>query len=359
MTESIAAIHWPDEDGRSGQTRASALPRRSSTPILLPLFHRPSHVKVFTPDAELERLLRTSTKVNFASRVHSDVNNFLDELQQEPPLAENELWLQRRLLDSVSERGLLPQVLKLWRALGARPNLARVCVIDGAMDVLPDLLDWDGYRILIASHVTDEKAAELIAEGQVHQILRRTQFGWKEQLLTRIGRQIEKPWSPAQHLWATQLNREQIQVLRNPVIAHELATLTSERWVEWVCLGQPFGILGRSASDEIEWLQLQLTAQVDLAILQGEELGFNDADLSAIAGCRSLVDQDLRRALAQPSASAAVPAFHIGEDGLLIGAWRPVRKPHGNRPLKRAERGSVEALFGHAPEHQGTLRGAA
>lgn len=299
--------------------------RRSSSPILLPLYHCPSHVKVFSQDTELASYLRLMESANLAVRLHDTANAFLDELQQEPPIAENHLWQQRRLLDIAEDRTLVPQLLKHWQSDRPKTNLARVCVIDDMPALLPDLLDWDGHRILIASEMPDAQARDLIGEGWVHQILQRDQFGWKSQLMAKLQWQMAKPKPALQRLWSLKLSGEQIQVLRDPIIARELFTLASERWVEWACVGTPFGILGRSAVNQIEWLQLQLTSDVGRAILEAEQLDLCDAEISAIAGCRSLLDQELRLGLGLPAASSAVPAFHIGEDGSLIGAWRPVR----------------------------------
>jgi hypothetical protein len=94
--------------------------------------------------------------------------------------------------------------------------------------------------------------------------------------------------------------------------------LATRHWIEYVVIGQPFGVLGMNAEGQVSWLQLEtpegLSAMAELAELQG----MDRQSLDDIRQGHRLAPLELWQALGIPGPGAPLPAFAPeGISGLL------------------------------------------
>ena len=109
-------------------------------------------------------------------------------------------------------------------------------------------------------------------------------------------------------------------MLEAPSVAATLHALVQEQWIEYVVLGEPFGLLGLTAEGQCDWLQLEPTAGLkdvgDLARSAG--LGFDT--VRGIQEGALLPAVELHQQLGLSGPIRTEKAFAIGDEGLLIGA---------------------------------------
>ncbi len=296
-----------------------------------PLHHRAGRAAIVTTDEDLrERLLRKAHG-RYALRAFRGVDAFLNELQQEPPRWEHDLWLQQQIVERARRgRPLIPEILRYWAAHTERLELTTVCVVDDFLcdrsghEILTELVGWLGRRVLLSSGFDDGETVEAVNNGLIERVIRCGPQGTVERLDAALSVLLASPNERFQRLWADSLNGPQLEALRDPLVVRELRTLAEEKWVEWVGIGQPFGILGQDSHGVPSWLQLQLASELDTAIGRAMAIGLSKSEVDAVANRRSILDIDFQAEIGHPAAVAAVPAFHLGDKGRLLCAWRAI-----------------------------------
>ncbi|OJV48243.1 MAG: hypothetical protein BGO22_02560 [Hydrogenophaga sp. 70-12] len=90
--------------------------------------------------------------------------------------------------------------------------------------------------------------------------------------------------------------------------------------MEYVVIGEPFGLIGLDMAGQVHWLQLEPTSSLpDLADLAASAaLGMEV--VQAIRAGQRLAAVELHQQLALPGRVRTAPAIAIGEDGLLMAA---------------------------------------
>ena len=103
-------------------------------------------------------------------------------------------------------------------------------------------------------------------------------------------------------------------------MAQALQAYTEQHWVEYVVLGDPFGLLGLTANGECHWLQLEPTPGLsDLAELAGSAgLGFDL--VRSIENGQQLAAIELHQQLGLMGPVRTAPTMPMGSDGALYAA---------------------------------------
>lgn len=296
-----------------------------------PLHHRAGRAAIVTTDEDLrDRLLRRAHG-RYALRAFRGVDTFLNELQQEPPRWEHDHWLQQQIMERARRgRPMIPEILRYWATHTERLELTTVCVVDDFLcdrsghEILSELVGWTGRRVLLSSGFDDGDTVDAVNSGLIERVIRCGPQGTAERLDTVLSVLQASPNDRFQRLWVDSFNGPQLEALREPLAVKELLTLAEERWVEWIAIGQPFGILGLDCRGVPSWLQLQLASELDIAIGRAMATGLSKSEVDAVANRRSILDIDFQTEIGHAAAGAAVPAFHVGDRGRLLCAWRAI-----------------------------------
>jgi CheY-like chemotaxis protein len=299
-----------------------------------PLYHRPGAVVLLDDQPDhLERLAAALPQewnvVTFASP-HSCLNF----LQQEPPRWEADFWAQRRIIDDWYENvPLIPQILAYWADQPDRGALTQVFVCDDLMpgmdgvDLLAELVDWPGYRVLLNS-ADDEDHLDITGRsGLIDSCLPKQAPDLVSRLTDAVNGFLEIPNARRFQIWSRTLSVDQALLLRVPSIAGDLANFARRTWIEWVAIGEPFGVLGVDGAGRISWLQLEPAGELPALAEEAARHGATPGELDDIRNGRSIGDYKLQKCLGHGKPASVLPAFYVGDGGELLAAIQRIHAP--------------------------------
>jgi CheY-like chemotaxis protein len=296
-----------------------------------PLFHRPGTIVFLDDDPDYLEMLALVLPRHWHVKLFLRPAECINYLQQEPPFWEADAWNQQQLVEHWREgRPLIPQILGYWSKYTERYALTRVCVFDYSMpamdglQALGELVDWPGSRVLLTGQADEQVAVRAFNRGLIDQFIAKQTPDISRTLIEAVELLLGTPNARHAQTWRVTLSPEQNALLRIPSVAADLAAFTAGRWIEYVVIGEPFGMLGMDGSGNVSWLQLE-TAEGLKALSELAELeGVPPAGLEDIRAGRKLADLELRQALARKDPPVLTAAFPIGHDAGLLGAAFPV-----------------------------------
>jgi CheY-like chemotaxis protein len=295
--------------------------------LKLPLYHRSGSVLFLDDDIDYLEMLGMVVPTHLQVELYARPAVFLGRMRDEPARWESDAALHLLMIERWRQgHALAPQVLRYWGSNPARYQLAHTCVVDYAMPgtdglkVLDTLLDWPGSRILLTGQADEQIAIQAFNRGLIDQFIPKQTADIAGRLLTTLVRLAQLPHPRLNTVWRTALQPAQQSLLQVPSVAQALLERAMRHWIEYVVLGEPFGLLGLDAGGQSHWLQLEPVSGLpdvgDLARSAG--LGFDT--VRAIQSGNLLPAVELHQQLALRGPIRTAPAFPIGEDGLLCGA---------------------------------------
>ena len=300
-----------------------------------PLFHRPGTVVFLDDDPDYLEMLALVLPRQWHVKLFLHPQECINYLQQEPPFWEADAWNQQQLVDQWrAGKPLIPQVLGYWSKYTERYALTRVCVFDYSMPAmdgltaLGELVDWPGSRVLLTGQADEQVAVRAFNRGLIDQFIAKQTPDISRRLIEAVDHLLTTPNARHAQIWRATLSPEQNALLRTPSIARDLAAFAATRWVEYVAIGDPFGVLGMDSRGAVSWLQLEtrdgLRALAELAEIEG----VGAAALEDIRQGRRLANLELRLGFGRTGPVQLEPAFTLGEDAKLLGAVFEVDAAH-------------------------------
>lgn len=271
-------------------------------------------------------------------KTFASADSCLNYLQQEPPRWERDYWIQQGLVNAWKQgdgRISLPAlILDYWAKQTGRFDLTKVCVFDhllpGTMtglDALSELLDWPGHRVLITGDFDDALATTAFNRGVIDQYLTKRTADLRSSLVDAVDGLMRRPDPRANQTWATTLSMEQQEVLRDDTVATDLRAFAERTWSEWICIGEPFGILGQDLWGGVSWLQLAATSTLHEVAAVAVDHECSAKDVRDIREGKCLHDIEFQASLGrQQEEFSILPAFYIGANAGLIGALQRVHR---------------------------------
>jgi CheY-like chemotaxis protein len=305
-----------------------------------PLYHRSGSLIFLDDDIDYLEMLGMVVPTFLQVELFSRPTAFIARMNDEPARWESDAGLQLQMLERWRHgQHLLPQVLHYWGSSPSRYQLVQTCVVDFEMPgidglkVLQTLLDWPGSRILLTGQADEQIAIKAFNNGLIDQFIPKQTADIAGRLMTTLIKLARTAHPRLNTVWRTALQAHHQALLEVPSVMDALLTLTRERWIEYVVLGEPFGLLGLDADGHCDWLQLEPTSGLndvaDLARSAG--LGF-DAVRSIQSGAL-LPAVELHQQLGLGGPIRAEQAFDIGDDDLLIGAIFHLEGPDLPQPI--------------------------
>lgn len=293
----------------------------------LSLFQRPGTVVFLDDDIDYLDMLGMVLPRQWHIRLFSRPNDCINYLQQEPPFWEADAWNQQQLVDQWrAGKPLIPQILAYWAKYSERWALSRVCVVDYSMpamnglDVLDELVDWPGSRMLLTGQADEQIAVSAFNRGLIDQFIAKQSADISHRLIDAVARLVAVPSARHAQIWRATLTPEQNALLRVPSVNNELGEFVESRWIEYVVIGDPFGVLGIDSEGRVGWLQLETEAGLhDLSDIATAE-GLDADTVEDIRAGRKLVNLELRQALGRDLPLERHPAFSLGRNEKLLGA---------------------------------------
>ena len=290
-----------------------------------PLYHRPGTVVLLDDQPDLLERLAAVLPKDWSIVTFASPHSCLNYLQQEPPRWEADFWAQRRIIDDWYENvPLIPQILAYWAEQPDRNALTQVFVCDDLMpgmdgvDLLGELVDWPGYRVLLNS--ADDDFEIVGHHGLIDRCLPKQAPDLVAILTDAVNGFLDMPNARRCQIWSRTLSVDQALLLRMPSIAEDLANFARRTWVEWVAIGDPFGILGIDGAGQISWLQLEPAAELPALAEAAARHGATPCEQDDIRNGRSISDHKLQKCLGRCKPASVLPAFYVGDCGELLAA---------------------------------------
>jgi CheY-like chemotaxis protein len=293
----------------------------------LPLFHRSGSIVFLDDDLDYLDMLGMVLPTHLQVELYMRPATFLERMREEPARWEADA-AQHLLMIERWRQGhhLLPQVLRYWANNPARYQLVQTVVVDYAMPgmdglkVLNTLLDWPGSRILLTGQADEQIAVQAFNGGLIHQFIPKQAADIAGRLLAALAKLGGSPHPRLNTLWRAVLQPAQQSVLQVPSVSNALQQLAQRQWIEYVVLGEPFGVLGLDADGCCQWLQLEPTGALDEPAELAGTAGLGLEVVRAVQNGQLLPAVELHQQLGLRGPIRTAPAFAVGDEGLLTGA---------------------------------------
>lgn len=301
-----------------------------------PLYRSPGTIVFLDDDPDYLDMLALMMPQDWHVRLFRRQQICINQLQQEPPLWEADAWTQQEIVEHARAGGapLISQILRYWGKNSQRYALTQVCVVDYSMpgmdglQALSELVDWPGLRVLLTGQADEQIAVDAFNRGLIEQFIAKQTPDISRRLIETLGRLQATASGRHSQIWRSTLTQSQNALLRVPSIARGLTEFVADRWVEYVAIGRPFGVLGRDANGRVGWLQLEPASGLgELAELAGSA-GVNSQAVAEIQKGKKLAALELGLALGRSGAPEVNPALPIGQEESLLGALFTVGIEH-------------------------------
>ena len=298
-----------------------------------PLYHRPGTVAFLDDDPAYLEMLADVMPRDWPVKLFTDPLDCIRSLRQQYARWETDTWRQQDMIErSRNGQSLIQQILNYWAEDGTqRFDLIRVLIVDysmpaiNGMQALSRLAEWPGSRILLTGQADERVAVSAFNQGLIEQFIPKQSNDVTRRLTDSIKRFLTFPVRTQSQMWRSTLTQEQYALLSSPLTARLLnGLIQKQRWVEYVVIGTPFGILGLDAAGQASWLQLEHRDRLDdLAELAWSQ-GMFAPEVKDIRYGRKLVDLELQIALNSNNTARLLPAVPLGEDVPLLTALFPL-----------------------------------
>jgi CheY-like chemotaxis protein len=308
------------------------------------LCHRRGTVAVLDDDEVFTEALALQLPPDWPLQAYSNPKEFVEIVKGQTALWEDEYWAHQNLVGRWRAAGpgncqLIPLIIDHWRRTPARMNMLKVCMVDQHMptttglQVLSQLSDWPGTKILLSGFRDDGMVATAFNHRLIDRAVNKT-TDLAHMLRQLVRGLLQCRDDRANHIWSDTFAREQLNLLRVPSISQELTAFAHKTWVEWICIGEPFGILGLDVNGVVSWLQLEPVSQLAAASELAGVYGASASQQNDIRCGRSLSNVELIAACGLDSSAMTLqPAFHVGSPGTLLASLTRVDLTNLGGPL--------------------------
>lgn len=230
-----------------------------------PLVLLPKRVVFVDDDQDFLEVVRFAIPRDFSRTFISDPHRALLALTQEAPY-----WAELETLMMTAHQARIeglgePHVyanayFNDWR----RFHVTTVLVVDYAMpgmtgvQMVKSLDPTPCRRVLLTGEADASTAISAFNEGAIHKFIPKATPDITAQLRSSVEEMHATVCEHFGQLIRPTLTSDQLALLQAPAVVQGLwKKVTDLQWVEHVVVGQPFGLLGKSATGPLQWLQLE------------------------------------------------------------------------------------------------------
>lgn len=291
-----------------------------------PLFRRPGAVVMLDDDPDYLDMMGLILPAHWQVDLFLRPRACVDHLQAETPRWEADAQHLQDMVDRWHEgTSLISQLLDYWDSRMDRYALTRVSIFDysmpgmNGMEALAELGEWPGLRVLLTGQADEQLAVKAFNRGLIDQFIPKQSTDVSKVLVTTVQDLLDTPHPRHTQIWQSSLTPEQKALLRRPSVVRDL-TAHTQRWLDLVVLGAPFGILGMDVTGAISWLQLEPTSGLESLAELASSLGLAASDAAAIRSGRALADLELQQAIGEGGHARLSKTQPVGHEGDLVGA---------------------------------------
>jgi len=200
--------------------------------------------------------------------------------------------------------GEAPLYVKLYFQDWRRFHLTGVLIVDYAMpgldgvELLKQLDHSPARRVLLTGAADAEVAVKAFNSGLIQKFIPKSTPNLFKEIASCSDEMHLSVCEHMGHLIRSTLRTDQIELLHEPRVVRGLQSKVEElNWIEYVVVGQPFGLLGMAHSGPLQWLQLETPDSLRELAEAAEELEYPPADVKAIRDFTALAPREIRQQL--------------------------------------------------------------
>ncbi len=301
----------------------------------LSLCQRPACVAFLDDDDAYLEMLAMVIPASWQMECFARSTVFLERLREEPELWETDTCKQQQIVDRWRQgQPLVPQILRYWAEEPQRLALCSVAAVDYSMpgmdglQVLAQLPNWVGSRVLLTGQADEQVAVSAFNRSLIDLYLPKQTPNMARALMAAIEAMLGRPNPRHQQIWRSTLTSEQNALLLRDGVAAQLDAVLRAQWVEYIFIGQPFGVIGQDRDGNLGWLQLETTSGLaDLAELARAQ-NAPASLVRAIENGEQLVDLEVAQCLGYGDTFRTTPTRTFGSNGKLIGGLFSIAPVH-------------------------------
>lgn len=292
------------------------------------LFRRPGSVFLLDDDRDYLEMLALLLPPQWHVRLFHRPHACLRHMREEQQAWAADCFRQETLVDLWRQgRPLIPQILRYWAQHPHRHGLTHVGVCDHIMPGLTGLElfeqlrgGWPGARVLLTGQADERVAVNAFNHGLIDQYIPKQAADMSALLAACLPRLADHCHDRHDAIWRVTLRPQQMALLRQGGAGRALKTLMERQWVEYVVLGDPFGVLALDEAGRVSWLQLAARDMLAERALSAEVDGLAADTRRSLQEGQVLVAPEMRRSLGLEGVGEVRPAFPLSAEGQLLAA---------------------------------------
>jgi CheY-like chemotaxis protein len=292
----------------------------------LALYHRPGSVVLLDDDSDFLGMLLMALPRNWSIEAFNSPLACVNYLQKEPAQWDADLRAHQNIVEQWrAGTALIPQILRYWQECPERYKLTRVCVVDYQMpqmdglQTLRELRGWPGHRVMMTGSIENLAPAAFNA-GLIDHFVPKQTSDFRKCLVAAIEPFLEKPDPRYNQVWQSTLAPAQVEILRDKSICDDLYCFVATNFVEYMLIGDPFGIIGVDEAGVVTWLQLEPASELEALAELAAAHGASAEEVRKIQAGERVTNARLHQVLGNASPARVVPAFGIGSSGTLFAS---------------------------------------
>lgn len=187
-----------------------------------------------------------------------------------------------------------------WR----RFHMTSVLIVDYNMpgmtgvDLVRELHDCPARRVLLTGVADAEVAVKAFNQGVIQKFIPKSIPNLNREITKCANEMHGSVCEHLGHLMRGTLTGEQVELLHEPSVVEGLERKFEELgWIEYVVVGEPFGILGLAYDGPLQWLQLETEQSLSDHAEALADYEYGPADVHAVRDCTALSVHEIRTKL--------------------------------------------------------------
>jgi CheY-like chemotaxis protein len=305
------------------------------------LFRRPGSAFVLDDDEAYLRSLALVLPARWPIQLFSHPHHCLAALRADQEAWEQDCAAQEALVELWHQgRPIIPRLLSYWARHPARYGLIHVGVMDHSMpglsglQLFAQLSPWHASRVLLTGQVDMALTIDAFNRGLIDQYIPKQASDATQRLVHALDLLTDRCHDRHDMIWRVTVRPPQMALLRLGGAGRAMRQYMDRQWVEYVMLGDPFGVLGLDAEGQASWLQLRVRAELPAWVEQARREGMSDDLVRALREGRQMICPELQSALGHLGPGAAQSTFPLDETGQLLAALFPIPSPLLPEPIE-------------------------
>jgi CheY-like chemotaxis protein len=297
-----------------------------------PLYHRPNALVFLDDDASYLDMLAMVMPRDWIVRLFTHVDDCITHIQQECDLWEADVWLHQQMADGPrTGKPVIPELLEYWKANPHRYGLTQCSVVDYAMpamtglEFLKKIPVFPTHRVLLTGKADEAVAVTAFNDGLIGRFVPKQHPDIGKHLTQVLTEQHQKSMGFHEAIWRNALKKTQYAALQEQTVQIDLQRIVREKkWVEYVVVPAPFGILALDQHAQAHWLQLEMRSDLNSAADLAHATGHSEAVTQKIREGYHFINSELLMALGREKGVRTELTFELGISKGLLGAFFPL-----------------------------------